>query len=275
MHYSLEIFPPKKPSAQTSLDACLASESFRGAQFISVTCGAGGDGNRDTKTLVEDVLGRGMRAVPHITCAEPRNTILSRLTESGAGSALCLRGDATPDPDGFKTVLDLIEAVRVSGDKSIFCAGYPEPHPDSLGRDADLDWMRQKRDAGADAVITQYAFDADLILRYRDELDAAAPGLKFRPGILPVRDLTGLLKFSERCGASVPDRLVHDLSSYAPLSDDFFKASTDQVSRLLEALGKEGVESVHVYVLNEDRILSDLLQTDVLTTSGESLRLAA
>ena len=275
MRYSLESFPPKTTDGREALRRTLSRRAFQGAEFVSVTCGAGGDGSRDTESVVNDVIVHGLDAVPHITCAENKEQTISRLTSCTSFGVLCLRGDAPNHAEGFASVLDLLSAVRNKTSKQALCAGYPEPHPDSFGVEQDLTWMRKKQDAGATAVITQYVFDAESILKYRDALHKTAPGLALRPGILPVRDLAGLLRFSARCGARVPSEVVSRLSGHAAGSEGFHKESLSLTAELLDRLKSEGILNVHIYALNDDSILSDLLVRGHLTASSNRAMLAA
>ena len=275
MRYSLESFPPKTTDGREALRRTLSGRAFQGAEFVSVTCGAGGDGSRDTELVVNDVIVHGLAVMPHITCAENKDDTTSRLTACPSFGVLCLRGDAPNHAEGFASVLDLLSAVRNKTSKQAVCAGYPEPHPDSFGVDQDLIWMRKKQDAGATAVITQYAFDVESILTYRDALHKTAPGLAIRPGILPVRDLAGLLRFSARCGARVPPEVVNRLSRHAAGSESFHEESLAITAELLDRLKSEGVLNVHIYALNDDSILSDLLIRGHLTASSNRAMLAA
>lgn len=278
MRYSVEVFPPKGPQGEQSLTAFLGSDFASGAEFASVTCGAGGDGSRETDAAARKVIAAGGRAVIHLTCAGGKAEVLGRARSglrSGASGVLCLSGDAPQDPHGFADAVALTAAVRAVSEADLFCAGYPEPHPRSRGPEADLDWLARKFDAGARTVLTQYCFDADAVLRFRDRVRARLPGMTVRPGVLPVRDLGGLLRFSAQCGARVPETLVETLAGHAPGTQAFAEASADLTAAFLDVLGDNGIGSVHVYALNSADAGTRLRDRGVLTLSGTGAMLAA
>lgn len=263
MRLSFEMFPPKTASGQQSLAALMPRFSALHPDFISVTCGAGGDGSTDGAGLINRVMRSGMRVVPHLTCSGASKQQVSSLVcayeEMGVHAILALRGDAGAHLEGFADSVDLAAHISPSSACPVFCAGYPEPHPDSRGAKSDLDWLRRKRDAGAREVITQYCFDAEVILRYRDEVARIAPEMRVRPGVLPVRDVEAARRFSARCGASVPEALFEELARCEPGSDELLDLSAERCRELLAALSAGGVDAVHVYALNDPRISEKIL----------------
>ena len=114
-----------------------------------------------------------------------------------------------PHPDGFAYAVDLVRGLRDIGDFDISVAAYPEVHPEAPSAKFDLDNLRAKIDAGANRAITQFFFDTDIFLRFRDQCAAEGINAEIVPGILPITRFPHMLKFAKRCGTSVPDWLVH------------------------------------------------------------------
>jgi methylenetetrahydrofolate reductase (NADPH) len=160
-------------------------------------------------------------------------------------------GVSTPgDSDGFAYASDLVRGLARTADFEISVAAYPEGHPESGSVAADLENLKRKIDAGADRAITQFFFDTDVFLRYRDRCSAAGIHINIVPGILPITRFPQLVKFADRCGASVPDWLR---ARFTGLDDDAetrrmiaAHVAIEQVQRLQE----HGVEEFHFYTLN-------------------------
>lgn len=266
MKYSIEIFPPRGQKHRESLHHLLGSAPFLGAIDISVTCGAGGDGSTEGGEIITDACAAGHAVIAHVVCgrsATETDTVMRAHVDAGVSGLLCLRGDAPAHPEGYGDVTALLRAAGVHGLPTL-CAGYPDPHPQSLGARADMEWIRKKADAGAREIITQFCFDADTILRFRDAVHASAPQIRVRPGLLPVKDLHGLLRFAARCGAPVPAGVQECLTGLDPQSGAFRTTSTRISTDILLRLREGGIDHVHVYALNSAALLSPLIATGVL-----------
>ena len=155
-----------------------------------------------------------------------------------------------PDRGRLQYAVDLVQGLRTVGDFDISVAAYPEVHPEAPDAKFDLDNLRAKVDAGASRAITQFFFDTDIFLRFRDQCAAAGITAEIVPGILPITRFPHMLKFAKRCGTSVPDWLVHRFDG---LEDDpetrrLIAASfaIEQVKRLQ----RNGVSQFHFYTLN-------------------------
>jgi methylenetetrahydrofolate reductase (NADPH) len=227
-----------------------------------VTYGADGSTRERTHNVVSRILKEtALTPAPHLTCiGAPREEILDIARgywNAGVRHIVALRGDApsangkyAPHPGGFAHAADLVRGLRTVGDFDISVAAYPEVHPEAPTAEFDLDNLRKKIDAGANRAITQFFFDTDLYLRFRDRCVAAGIEAEIVPGILPITRFPHMLKFASRCGASVPDWLVRRFDG---LDDDpdtrrLIAASVaiDQVRRLQE----HAVTEFHFYTLN-------------------------
>jgi len=233
-----------------------------GPRFVSVTYGADGSTRERTHNIVMRILRETtLTPAPHLTCiGSSRDEILAIARgywNAGIRHIVALRGDPPagqgayrPRTDGFGYAVDLVSGLRSVGDFDISVAAYPEVHPEAPAPAYDLDNLRAKIDAGASRAITQFFFDADTYLRFRDRCASGGIEAEIVPGILPITRFPHMLRFAERCGASVPDWLRERFDG---LDDDadtrrLIAASVaiEQVRRLQE----EGVDEFHFYTLH-------------------------
>lgn len=259
---SFEFFPPNDAAMEQTLWASIQRLAPLAPRFVSVTYGADGSTRERTHNVVTRILREtALTPAPHLTCVgAPRGEILDIARgywDAGVRHIVALRGDApagqagyTPHPDGFAYAVDLVKGLKSVGDFDISVAAYPEVHPEAPGAKFDLDNLRAKLDAGATRAITQFFFDTDAYLRFRDQCVAAGIGAPIVPGILPITRFPQMLRFAKRCGASVPEWLAHRFDG---LDDDpetrrMIAASfaIEQVRRLQE----HGVQEFHFYTLN-------------------------
>jgi methylenetetrahydrofolate reductase (NADPH) len=256
---SFEFFPAKTAAGETRLWQAVDRLKALEPTYVSVTCGAGGNPAEGTDGLVTALRERGLCAVPHLTCASTAKSAIERIAAryaaGGARHIVALRGDRPKDgrhddPDRYRFAAELVAALRRIGDFEISVAAYPETHPEAHGADADLDNLKRKIDAGASRAITQYCFDTETILRFRDRMRAAGIEAPLAVGILPVHDFGQIWRFSERCGAGMPAWLG-DL--FEGLDDDpeqqalvGASVAAEQARRLIV----EGIGQLHFYTLN-------------------------
>jgi methylenetetrahydrofolate reductase (NADPH) len=258
---SFEFFPPADEAMERTLWASIERLAPLAPRFVSVTYGADGSTRDRTHRVVARVLRETrLTAAPHLTCVGAgRGEILDvarRYRELGIRHIVALRGDPpgggryVPRADGFAHAADLVAGLRGVADFEISVAAFPETHPEAASREADLDNLQRKLDAGAARAITQFFFDTDLYLRFRD--DCAARGIRapIVPGILPITRFPQLLRFAARCGATVPGWLVERFEGLEddPQTRQMIAASVaiEQVARLR----REGVDEFHFYTLN-------------------------
>jgi len=259
---SFEFFPPNDAAMEQTLWASIQRLAPLAPRFVSVTYGADGSTRERTHNVVTRILREtALTPAPHLTCVgAPRGEILDIARgywDAGVRHIVALRGDApagqagyTPHPEGFAYAVDLVRGLKSVGDFDISVAAYPEVHPEAPGAKFDLDNLRAKLDAGASRAITQFFFDTDAYLRFRDQCAAAGITAPIVPGILPITRFPQMLRFAKRCGASVPEWLAHRFDG---LDDDpetrrMIAASfaIEQVRRLQE----HGVQEFHFYTLN-------------------------
>jgi len=259
---SFEFFPPGTPEMEQKLWQALARLAPLQPRFVSVTYGAGGSTRERTHETVVAIQQRlGLSPAAHLTCIGASRaeieTVARRYWQAGVRHIVALRGDPpaddqhfTPHPSGYRYAAELVADLKRIADFEISVAAHPEVHPEALSPDADVDNLKRKLDAGASRAITQYFFDVDVYLRFRDRATARGIRAPIVPGILPVTNFQQVLKFSERCGASVPRWLAEQ---FAGLDDDpetrklVAAHVAGEQCRLLQA---EGVNEFHFYTIN-------------------------
>ena len=259
---SFEFFPPSDAAMDSTLWQSVQRLAPLGPRFISVTYGADGSTRDRTHSLVKRIQQQtALIGAPHLTCVGASRAevleVARRYWDEGVRHIVALRGDppqgATryePHPDGFAYGADLVAGLRSVADFEISVAAYPEVHPEAASADADFDNLRRKIDAGATRAITQFFFDNDDYLRFRDRCAAAGINASIVPGILPITRFPQVTRFAERCGAKIPRWLAE---RFVGLDNDadtrrLIAASVaiEQVSRLRE----QGVNEFHFYTLN-------------------------
>jgi len=259
---SFEFFPPGDAAMDSTLWQSVQRLAPLAPRFISVTYGADGSTRDRTHSLVKRIQQQtSLTGAPHLTCVGASRAevldIARRYWDEGVRHIVALRGDppqgATryePHPDGFAYGADLVAGLRSVADFDISVAAYPEVHPEAASAEADFDNFRRKIDAGATRAITQFFFDNDDYLRFRDRCAAAGITASIVPGILPITRFPQVTRFAERCGAKIPRWLAE---RFVGLDNDadtrrLIAASVaiEQVSRLRE----QGVEEFHFYTLN-------------------------
>jgi methylenetetrahydrofolate reductase (NADPH) len=259
---SFEFFPPHDPKSEERLWQVIERLVPLDPAFFSVTYGAGGSTRARTDRIVRRI--HDETTVPpaaHLTCVGASRDDIDRLArdwwEAGIHRIVALRGDPpkgegsyVPHPDGYENAAALVAGLRRIAEFDISVAAYPECHPDSPSVEADIDNLKRKIDNGASRAITQFFFENDSFLRFRDRVAAAGIAVPLVPGILPVTNFARGVEFSAMCGATVPSRLA-DMFNGLDVDPETRNliAATVAVEQC-EGLQREGVENFHFYTLN-------------------------
>ena len=267
---SFEFFPPKTMAASFRLWETVQTLAPLSPDFVSVTYGAGGTTRELTHEAVHEI-GKmtGLNVAAHLTCVdatrEETMAIARDYAASGVKRIVALRGDPadgqsvfTPHPDGFAHSCELISALAETGDFDITVGAYPDPHPEAANADADLDWLKRKVDAGATSAITQFFFEADTFLRFRDRAVAAGINVPILPGILPVENWRSTRNFAARCGSQVPAHIAEGFDR-AERDNRLDLFATVQATDLCTDLIEEGVAHLHFYTLNRPGLTRDVV----------------
>ncbi|MBU2605270.1 MAG: methylenetetrahydrofolate reductase [NAD(P)H] [Alphaproteobacteria bacterium] len=265
---SFEFFPPKSDAMAERLWQTVQRLEPMAPDFVSVTYGAGGSTRERTHDTVKRIAGSTLLLpAAHLTCVSATKEevldVADGYWDAGIRHIVALRGDATEGmgavfqqhPGGFRDSVELIAGLRehrpeLGRQFEISVSCYPEQHPDSLGWDQDIAFLKAKQDAGADRAISQFFFEPDTYLRFLERARAGGVTMPIIPGIMLQPNFNGLKRISTLCGATLPDWL-HGL--YEGLDDD--EETRDLVTanvaaELCHKLADEGVDKFHFYTLN-------------------------
>jgi methylenetetrahydrofolate reductase (NADPH) len=263
---SFEFFPPHSEQMQETLwNSIQRLKSFAPA-FVSVTYGADGSTRERTHDVVQRIVNEtDLTVAPHLTCVNATrgeiDDIAREYWDMGIRHLVALRGDPpagtgkyVPAPGGYDYACDLVAGLKKIADFDISVAAYPEVHPEAPGPDFDLDNLKRKLDAGASRAITQFFFESETFLRFRDRCAAAGIDSALVPGILPITRFAQMTKFAAQCGASVPEWLRERFDGIDDDAEARNAVAADVAIEQVRRLQAEGVEVFHFYTLNRSQL---------------------
>ncbi|NBO10735.1 MAG: methylenetetrahydrofolate reductase [NAD(P)H] [Methylophilaceae bacterium] len=266
---SFEFFPPKTEEGVLKLRETRKQLALLNPKFFSVTFGAGGSTRDRTMDAVLEIQAEGFEAAPHISgISSSKEEILSLLNtykSHGIRRLVVLRGDL---PSGevssgdFSYASQLVAFIREqTGDWfQIEVAAYPETHPEARSAAADLKHFKTKVDAGANAAITQYFYNADAYFQFVDQCQKLGIEIPIVPGVMPIYNYTQLARFSNVCGAEIPRWLRLRLEDYGDDMASLRALGLDVVTDLCEKLLAGGAPGLHFYTLNQSGIISNIAE---------------
>ena len=281
---SFETFPPKSLDASFHLWDTVHALAPLNPRFISVTYGAGGSTQSLTQEAAQTLRkSSGLPVAAHLTCTcQTRAEVLrtaSRFAASGIDHIVALRGDAPngdafePHPDGYANSVELIAALAQMGTFNICVGAYPDSHPDAASMSQNIDWLKAKIDAGASEALTQFFFEADSFLRFRDACADAGIKARITPGILPVTNWKRAKSFAKRCGTPVPVTIAtaFDRANREDRADLF---ALTHCADLCDTLITEGVDALHFYTLNRPDLTVQVCRALGMMPAARALNVA-
>lgn len=257
---SFEFFPPKTAAGLEKLKETRSALGALNPEYFSVTYGAGGSTRDNTKDIVLDGINAGFDTAPHLSFGgDDKSSILTLLDEyraSGVSKIVALRGDL---PSGFGDGSRLVHANELvsfirenSGDHfHIAVAAYPEIHPEANSYETDIQFLKNKFDAGANSAITQYFFNPDAYSFFMDRCQKAGIDQPIYPGVMPISNFDNLKRFSQSCGAEIPRWLSYRIESLKDSPADLKAFCRDFVTSLCEKLLAQGAPGLHFYTMNQ------------------------
>ena len=268
---SFEVFPPKKKEALDSIKETACSLTKLHPDFISVTFGAGGTTKGYTAEIAEAIEKNGTTALAHFTCVrltkDALNYSIQNLKEKNIKNVLALRGDFPKDtvtgenvfPSGCMHASDLVSILKDEG----MCVGgacYPEGHPESPSRDADIDLLKYKVDAGVDFLTTQMFFDNDMLYSFLYRLQSAGIHVPVLAGIMPITNANQVSRMVDLSNAYIPRKLLAICDRFRNSPEAMMQAgiayATDQIIDLIS----NGVRGIHIYTMNKPEIAKAIIQ---------------
>lgn len=267
INVSFEFFPPSTPEMETILWNSIRRLEPLNPKFVSVTYGANSGVRDRTHSVIERIQSEtNLIAAPHLTLVDASDEELIELAKhywnSGIKDIVALRGDlpeGSPKPTRFAN--DLVRLLRSVADFDISVAAYPEVHPDARNAQADLIHLKKKIDAGANRAITQFFFDVESYLRFRDRCVTAGIDVEIVPGILPVTNFKQTKRFADMTNVAIPAWLHRQFEG---LDDD--PATRQLVGAnvaidMVKVLAREGVKDFHFYTLNRAELTYAICHT--------------
>lgn len=268
---SFEVFPTKTDEAFEALLGTIEDLKKFQPDFFTCTYGAGGSTRDRTIQIIEALKTRfGQRVASHLTCVgstiEQLCGYLDKVTSMGTDYIVALRGDPPKGQSefqqtegGLRYANELVSLIKSKYPQlGIAVAGYPEVHQEAPSAEVDLENLKRKVDSGADIIVTQLFYDNDDFYRFVDRCEKARIEIPIVPGILPILNLKGILRFTQLCKAKLPETLVARLSQH---DDEVWQGqvgvefATEQLSDLL----RHGIPGVHFYVLNRSDSVGKVL----------------
>ncbi|WP_374514344.1 methylenetetrahydrofolate reductase [NAD(P)H] [Brevundimonas sp.] len=262
---TIEFFPPRSDEAEARLWSAVTRLAPLRPDFVSVTYGAGGSTRERTHRTVQRILKEtDLTPAAHITCVEASRSEVDGVVEAyraaGVRHVVALRGDPpgaagigglyVPRADGYANATELTAAIAGRGDLEISVGCYPEGHPESPSIDHDIEVLKAKVDAGATRAISQFFFDIDAFLRFRDRARAAGIAIPLVPGIMPVTNFEGLTRMAAGCGAAVPDWLARHFEGLDEDPETRKLVAASVAAEMCARLQEEGFADFHFYTLN-------------------------
>lgn len=260
--FSFELFPPKTEKGIANLRQTVTRLNAVNPEYFSVTYGAGGSTQSNTFATVDWIREQGIEAAPHLSCIGSTRAeiiaILERYRAQGIGRIVALRGDL-PSGSGAGSVGDLNHAnelvalirAEFADAFRIEVAAYPEMHPQAPSFEKDVDNFRRKVDAGADAAITQYFYNADAYASFMDACAKRGIDIPVVPGIMPITNFSNLMRFSDACGAEIPRWLRKRLEGYGDDIEGIRALGAEVVTTLCRRLLDMGAPGLHFYTMNQ------------------------
>lgn len=280
---SFEFFPPRNQASAEELYGAIRELEPLGPTFVSVTYGAGGTTREMTHDLVVRIKETtNIPPVPHLTCVghseAELQVVLERYATAGVGNILALRGDPPRDQPqydwscgDFRHAADLVRFIRRFNESGahpdargfgIGVAGFPEGHPDMPNRVLELDYLKEKVEAGADYICTQLFFDNHDFLDFRDRCRLAGVDVPILAGIMPVTSLSGMKRMAELAGgARYPAKLIRALNRAGGDTAAVEQVGIHYAAQQCMELLNEGVDGIHFYTLNKSRATLDIFRS--------------
>lgn len=271
VNVSFEFFPPKNKAMEATLWEAIRKLETLCPSFVSVTYGAGGSTRERThRTVARMVDETKLNPAAHLTCVGASRTDIDKIAkdywDSGVRHIVALRGDAPEgvgepykaNSDGYAYGSDLVAGLKRIADFEISVSAYPEGHPESPGLKAEIENLKRKVDAGATRAITQFFFEPETFLRFRDQVQGAGIDIPIVPGLMLQPNFNGLQRMSKLCGIHVPDWYGRLFEGTEKDEDTRRLLTVSLANELAAVLFDNGVKDFHLYTLNRAELATSV-----------------
>jgi methylenetetrahydrofolate reductase (NADPH) len=260
---SFEFSPPRTPEMEVQLWTAIQRLAPLSPAFVSVTYGAGGSTRERTHATVKRIAEETeLSPAAHLTCVgaarEEIDAVIRDYWAAGVRHIVALRGDMpgmsrpyAPHESGYQTTPELITSIKQIAPFEVSVSAYPERHPESVSTDADLELLKGKIEAGATRAITQFVFDTDIHVQFRDRAWKAGIRVPIVPGIMPTTNFKGVVRMSDKCGATVPQWLRDDFEGLENDLETRKLIAATVAANQVQRLRAEGFDQFHFYTLNQ------------------------
>jgi methylenetetrahydrofolate reductase (NADPH) len=260
---SFEFSPPKTEEAEEQLWRCIRRLEPLRPQFVSVTYGAGGSTRDRTHATVKRIVEETtLKPAAHLTCvAHPRHEIeeiVAGYWKAGVRHIVALRGDMPnmegpyrAHPQGFASTPELVEGIRKIAPFEISVSAFPERHPDSPSLAHDIALLKRKVEAGASRALTQFGFDTDALVRFRDAAVKAGISAPIVPGLVPTTNIKGIARMATKAGVAVPEWLTRFYDGLEKDPDTRKTIAASVLAEQVQELRAKGFDAFHFYTLNQ------------------------
>ena len=262
---SFEVFPPKTEAAYESVEAAAKEIAKLKPSFMSVTYGAGGGTSKYTVAIASMIQDQGVTPLAHLTCVsstkEKVHQVLEELKEKKIENILALRGDIPADgvtPKEYRYASQLIREIKESGDFCIGAACYPEGHVESANKSVDMDYLKEKVEAGCDFLTTQMFFDNSILYSYLYRIREKGITVPVIAGIMPVTHASQIKRITGMSGTYLPARFKAIVDRFgdnpAAMKQAGIAYATEQIIDLIA----NGVNGIHVYSMNKPDVAAKI-----------------
>ena len=257
---SFEFFPPKTPLGQEKLVKTAQNFEDLGAEYFSVTFGAGGSTQQGTLDTCSSLFNSTKTPIaPHISGIGSDKDIISltlnQYKDRGFKKLVVLRGDL---PSGFGAIgdfpyaVDLIDYINIEFENyfEIEVGAYPETHPEAISPEQDIKYFCEKMSRNIQGAVTQFFYDPEVYFRFVENCQKYGCDKPITPGIMPITNKDALIRMASNCGAKIPESLLQKIDSYSN-EEDIEKFGSDYVASLVRTLINKGAPGIHFYTINK------------------------
>lgn len=266
---SCEIFPPKQGSMLENYKGIVRQIADLHPAYISCTYGATGGTSDYTVEIADSINKCNVPAIAHLTCASSTKdkvlSVLEELKERNIENILALRGDIPenadfPLPDQFHHAIDLIQVIKEQGDFCIGGACYPEGHPESPNMNTDLDYLKEKVDAGCDYLTTQMFFDNNIYYNFMYKALKKNINVPVVAGIMPVTTASQVKRTMKLTGNLVPTKFLTIVDRFGDDPEAMKQAGIAYATEQIIDLIANNVDNIHIYSMNKPEIAGAIMK---------------